>query len=297
MGTTATGFVEIELEDREAALDWIDRCQLARRNLLPAAAQLIRGRLYNRRKNGWGGARRKSKPQAEVLKTSDLLAQEFGVSRATVERDAAFARGVDQLMRSVDPSLERRILSGESDISRAAVLEAARLARDDPDGARRRLKANGTSTDWDTPPEIVAAVLELFGKIDLDPCCSAVAGPTVPAERHFTPEDDGLKQEWHGKVYVNPPYGNEIGQWTDKCLHEWREGRVTEAVILAPARTDTGWMARLRSVPRLFIRGRLNFSGLRNPASFPSVLLYLGPRLDEFREVFSEFGDVYILAS
>lgn len=29
----------------------------------------------------------------------------------------------------------------------------------------------------------------------------------------FSPEIDGLKQEWKGTCWMNPPYGREIGKW------------------------------------------------------------------------------------
>jgi len=50
------------------------------------------GRVYERTKKAHGGAR-EAKPQNEVL-TSEKLAERFGVSRATIERDAQFARAV-----------------------------------------------------------------------------------------------------------------------------------------------------------------------------------------------------------
>ena len=36
-------------------------------------------------------------------------------------------------------------------------------------------------------------------------------------ERYFTPEIDGLKQEWTGTVWCNPPYGREIGSWVRRA--------------------------------------------------------------------------------
>ena len=58
---------------------------------------LLRGRVYERTKKREG---RPSEilPQIEVVsKTSQALAERFGVSRATIERDAQFARAVDEL--------------------------------------------------------------------------------------------------------------------------------------------------------------------------------------------------------
>src|SRR4051812_58978 len=35
--------------------------------------------------------------------------------------------------------------------------------------------------------------------------------------RYFTPEIDGLKQEWAGMCWMNPPYGREIPKWVEKA--------------------------------------------------------------------------------
>ena len=51
-GSTAE---RIAPETREEVLDWIDTNQLARRNLSPDQAALVRGRIYNRAKGGQGG--------------------------------------------------------------------------------------------------------------------------------------------------------------------------------------------------------------------------------------------------
>lgn len=39
----------------------------------------------------------------------------------------------------------------------------------------------------------------------------------------FTPEQDGLLQNWErsdGVVFCNPPYGREIGKWVKKSFEE-----------------------------------------------------------------------------
>ncbi|MDR9817703.1 MAG: DNA N-6-adenine-methyltransferase [Candidatus Methanoculleus thermohydrogenotrophicum] len=145
--------------------------------------------------------------------------------------------------------------------------------------------------DWYTPPEIVEAVRELFGIIDLDPCSNSHEAPNVPALVHFTREDDGLSRPWFGRVYLNPPYGKGIGPWIEKVREEHEAGRVTAAVVLVKAATDTRWFRVLSErYPRCEVAGRLKFSGCKNPAPFPSVLFYLGDEVQRFAEVFARFG-------
>jgi hypothetical protein len=145
--------------------------------------------------------------------------------------------------------------------------------------------------DWHTPPEIVEAVRDLFGIIDLDPCSNSHEAPNVPALVHFTREDDGLSRPWFGRVYLNPPYGKGIGPWIEKVREEHEAGRVTAAVVLVKAATDTRWFRVLSErYPRCEVAGRLKFSGCKNPAPFPSVLFYLGDEVQRFADVFGRFG-------
>jgi len=81
----------------------------------------------------------------------------------------------------------------------------------------------------------------MWGEIDLDPCSNSHEEPNVPAKTHFTREDDGLAQDWHGRVYMNPPYGYEIAEWVDRLCQQYEQGSVIEAITLVPARTDTAW--------------------------------------------------------
>ena len=146
-----------------------------------------------------------------------------------------------------------------------------------------------------TPDHVLDAVVRCLGAIDLDPCSNA--DHNVPAANHFTKLDDGLAQEWHGRVFMNPPYGKKkirhIKPWIAKLVDEYYEGRVTEAIALIPARPDTQWFRLLRNYPKLFVTGRLTFKGNDNPAGFPSALAYLGSDRRKFVDVFVDFGDVY----
>ena len=116
----------------------------------------------------------------------------------------------------------------------------------------------------------------------------------MPAQARFTAKNDGLKQEWAGRVYMNPPYGRPIAEWVEKLASAYEEGSVTEAIALFPARTDTGWYARLNDYPRCFIRGRLKFSGLKTNAPFPSIIVYLGPDISKFERRFGDMGGLFV---
>lgn len=67
---------------------------------------------------------------------------------------------------------------------------------------------HGATTEWLTPPAIIAAL----GPFDLDPC-APVERPWPTAAKHYTIADDGLSQDWHGLVWLNPPFGPDAATW------------------------------------------------------------------------------------
>ncbi len=145
-----------------------------------------------------------------------------------------------------------------------------------------------------TPTKILEPIVAFMGAIDLDPCANP--GKTVPATTHYTKEDDGLSQEWHGKVFVNPPYGDAISAWIDKAIEEFMDGRAEEIVLLLPARTDTQWFAKLRDCPICFVRGRITFVGNDSPAPFPSCLVLMteeASRESIFAATMESLGDTW----
>lgn len=152
--------------------------------------------------------------------------------------------------------------------------------------------SSASEEHW-TPTDIVRAVTEVLGAVDLDPCSNSRTAPNVPAGRHYVQDDDGLEREWSGRVYMNPPYGRQIGLWAEKLVAELEAGRVTEALALVPARTDTQWWKTLEDFPACFIEGRLTFVNNEDPAPFPSAVFYLGPNVERFFDVFSAFGSIW----
>ena len=105
----------------------------------------------------------------------------------------------------------------------------------------------GTSDiEWYTPDEYLQAARDVLGRIDLDPASSVMAQEKVRADRFFTIEDNGLRQEWHGNVWLNPPYAQpNIALFASKMVAEFRSGRVKAAVMLTHNFTDTKWFHEL----------------------------------------------------
>jgi hypothetical protein len=95
-------------------------------------------------------------------------------------------------------------------------------------------------------------------------------------------------------VWLNPPYGREVGAWIGKLVEEYESGRVTEALALVPARVDTEWFRRLDPFPRCFVFGRLVFSNSENSAPFPAAIPYLGTNVARFADVFAPVGGIWV---
>lgn len=105
--------------------------------------------------------------------------------------------------------------------------------------------------EWLTPPSIINAL----GKFDLDPC-APICRPLDTAHRHYTIHDDGLNKPWHGRVWLNPPFGREAVKWLRRLLHHGN------GIALIPARTETAMFYETvwgKSDGVLFIKGRPHF--------------------------------------
>jgi len=146
-----------------------------------------------------------------------------------------------------------------------------------------------------SPKDIILAAIEVMGEIDLDPCAEAKgARANVPARDHYTQKDDGLSKPWRGRVYMNPPYGNQVELFSRRLLAGVQSGEVPEAIALLAARTDTAWFQLFGDAPVCFVTGRLKFGDAENGAPFPSAIFYLGTvHRSAFAKRFSEFGPIY----
>lgn len=126
--------------------------------------------------------------------------------------------------------------------------------------------------EWLTPPYIINAL----GKFDLDPSAPIVRLFDT-AERHFTINEDGLSQPWEGRIWLNPPYGDQTTKWVQR-LAEHGNG-----IALIFARTETAtffpWVWE-HATALLFLKGRVKFYNVDGSqggtAGAPSVLIAYG---------------------
>lgn len=151
-----------------------------------------------------------------------------------------------------------------------------------------------------TPDKILESVYAVLGVVDLDPCSNSRDAPNVKAEKYYTREDDGLNNEWHGKVFMNPPYGKQNGtsvvdDWVSHFICEYDAGRLTEGIILVAARTETLWFKQFKGQVWCAVKGRLKFKNPDNKhcATFPSAVVYYGPNVEKFIEHFKEHGTIW----
>lgn len=157
------------------------------------------------------------------------------------------------------------------------------------------------SVEWYTPEEYIRAVHDVLGNVDLDPASCSEANETVGATEIFTQEDDGLTRDWHGNVFLNPPYGKDgndslAGIFCRKAIDEHQAGRVVGCIILVNSLHSQEWQRPLWQYPVCLVDHRIKFvSGDGTPnknPTFQNAFFYLGPDVERFAEVFSRFGYV-----
>ena len=163
------------------------------------------------------------------------------------------------------------------------------------------------TSEWYTKPRYIEASRTVMGGIDLDPASCAAANLIVKATRYYTKDENGLVQDWTGRVWLNPPYGRSakmqathkstIGLFVEKCLSSYAAGSVTQAIILATTEVNAKWFYPLWQFPICIPDHRVSFLvpiQQKNKYSqmFGTCFVYLGPCEDRFADVFSEFGHI-----
>ena len=145
------------------------------------------------------------------------------------------------------------------------------------------------SNEWETPKHVFDYLNDIYN-FELD---AAATKENALCKNYFTLDDDSLKQDWskYKSIFLNPPYGKDIGKFIEKAYKESLKGSVV--VLLIPSRTDTKWWHTYCSRGEIiFIKGRLKFVNRTfpswradgnfkiSPANFPSAIIVFGGKND-----------------
>lgn len=302
----------LNFESEDEAIDWMLANQLGRRNLTRDDFTLLLGRRYNAQKKSFAESGSLPQNDAGSVRTSEKLAKEHGVSRATVERAGAKAQSID----SASTELKDAVRNRETSVSDAAVVaglppeqQSEIVATGDTKSAaqeiRRERKSlvtqNTGNNEWYTPERYIEAARKVLGAIDCDPASNDFAQKTVKAKTFYTIDDSGLDANWFGAVWMNPPYGKGL---VDKFITRYCEqDGITEGIVLVNNATDTDWFQRLAGVSSAIClkKGRIKYiaqDGIeKNTPIQGQVFLYRGDDVVGFECVFGEFGAVARLLS
>ena len=154
---------EMHFECKEEAIAWICANQLGRRNLSEETRKFLIGMQYesekviNERKNKYGINQYSVREDLPYLpdedsqipeapsrnKTANKIADEYHISRSTVEKYANYTRALEEIGKK-EPKLVPKILSGRYKVSHNGVVELSKLPAADVQSINRRLERSAS---------------------------------------------------------------------------------------------------------------------------------------------------------
>ena len=159
----------------------------------------------------------------------------------------------------------------------------------------QKAMVSSESNEWATPKSFFDKLDKEFN-FTLDPCCRH---ETAKCKKHYTIEEDGLKQDWSKDVvFMNPPYGGHTGKWIRKAWLESRKG-ATVVCLIVSATDRSYWHDYIFPYASevKFIRGRIKFSSCKHKvnlgktnstAPFASAVIVFDNKPRQKRIVYSQ---------
>ena len=312
--------VNREFENRNEVIEWIIKNQFGRRNL----PMHERARLALRLKSVIAEKAKSNKQEAAnkmnlivgnnvsaefcenvlPIDTREEIAKAAGVSHDTIAKvekieEAApapvvqasrkgdisvnAAYQVTKMMQEEQEEIASRIQSGEN--AKSVVLEVQK---------RPHVANNSGNNEWYTPSEYIEAAREAMGSIDTDPASNDIANKVVKAEKYYTIETDGLAHDWHGNVWMNPPYSSDL---ITKFIEKLKEQRANyeQAIILVNNATETQWFYEIVKIASAvcFPKSRVKFYMPDGKTGAPlqgQAVLYVGNNTEKFISAFGGIG-------
>lgn len=157
---------------------------------------------------------------------------------------------------------------------------------------------NSGENEWYTPPQYIESARKVMGSIDLDPASSNLANEIVQADEYYTKTDNGLDFDWHGNIWLNPPYAQPLISQFARAVVENRE-QYNQAIILVNNATETNWLQSMLSISDAvcFPKGRVRFIDINGNPGAPlqgQIILYIGVGKLDFIDEFRKYGTCMI---
>jgi DNA N-6-adenine-methyltransferase (Dam) len=148
---------------------------------------------------------------------------------------------------------------------------------------------------WFTPCNIIEPIRSFYGgTIDLDPASSSEANETIKAKHYFNWNLDGLKWEWYGNVWCNPPYcDGAMKEWLlHGARHYWASDTRINQMIFLVNRSDAKWYYEFLDyhVGGYYqFRNRIKFidglTGKKSSPRYNNDLIYWGGNTEGFKQM------------
>lgn len=143
---------------------------------------------------------------------------------------------------------------------------------------RQQKNPVASSDNWYTPQWVIDAL----GPFDCDPCAApADVRPFQIASTQWTEKDNGLTKDWHGVVWMNPPYSRVLLRQFCEKMAEHGNG----IALLINRQDNVLWQEVIfpTAASMIFMRNRVRFirpDGSTGKPFFGSCLVAWGHECD-----------------
>ena len=272
----------LDFDSEADCIMWILINQLGRRNLSAfdraELALKMKPLLAEQAKENMSLGSKEGLVNSPNLNVRESLAKKADVGSQIISR-------VEKILKEATPEQIQEVRSGDKSINKAY-----------QEIKKPHVTHNSSNNEWYTPKIYTDAAHRVMGGIDLDPASSERANQTVRAKKYFTEKEDGLKQQWNGRIWMNPPYSTGlIDKFVDKLVQSYKEKAVYEAIVLVNNATETNWFQDLASVANtiVFPNKRIRFISADGTQGSPlqgQAIFYLGKQTVAFLKEFAPYG-------
>jgi len=139
-------------------------------------------------------------------------------------------------------------------------------------GIGKNNKFKSDKIEYSTPIKLFNFINKEFN-FNLDVCASP---ENYKCKKYFTLELDGLKQDWNGICWMNPPFNKDLKKWVLKAYSESKKNN-SIVCCLIPVRSNTIWWKDVCLETEIrFIIGEVNFNDLERGLWLPMCFMIFG---------------------